>query len=239
MKRPVSCVFAEAGLNRGPRGRPAAMPRVVSATTHPGGALLFSGAPSSSALTLRWGKSPSSWDRAPILVFPLMKGGHRRKTSRSARACVTSLVPALPPSRVDREAEAFRGRSAVLSPRLSSRIQVPKSEKHRASRPPWFFALVPRTCVAGSPTDPPAPGLLLRGHLPRRCSRSLSLPHLPPCLPRLPCPRRLGHRRRAQPVCPAAADVGAVPQKQSRFHARRPAGTPHGCPLPAESSPGS
>lgn len=130
-------------------------------------------------------------------AFTLMKGGRRRMTPRSAGARVTYLAPAPPPRRVDRQAEAFRGRPAVLSPRLSSWIRVPKSEKRRASGPPWFLGLVPGTCVAGPPTDPPAPGLLLRGHLPA------AVPALPP--PPAPAPPA------SPPACPAwvPADVPA------------------------------
>lgn len=55
VRRLVSGVLAEAGPNRGPGGRPAAMPRGARATARPG---LFSGAHSSSVLPLEWGRPP-------------------------------------------------------------------------------------------------------------------------------------------------------------------------------------
>lgn len=128
-------------------------------------------------------------------AFLLVQGGRRRTKSRSAgRMSRPSPRPAARPR--------GPGRGGVPRPGSGSQpkaFQLDPGSYEREARG-FRASLVlcpgPRMCVAGPPTDPPAPGLPLRGHLPR----ALSPPHLPPRLPRLLCLGGLGRRRRAQPA---------------------------------------
>lgn len=175
------------------------------------------------------GEAPSSWDRALIPVPPQRScwcraaAGGRRPGAPGA--CHVPR-PAQPPGRGDLDAEAFRGRAAVPSPRLSSWTQVPTSEKHGASGPPWFFVLAPGRVWRVPPRTPQHQGCPCGA-----TSHALSLPHTscPACLASCVSAAWVAvdvpSRRRS---CPPEAEP---PPRTRRSGASR------GSPPPAQSGP--
>lgn len=164
-------------------------------------------------------------DSCSPTAFLLVQGGRRRTTSRSAgRMSRPSPRPAA--GRGDLDAEAFRGRAAVPSPRLSSWTQVPTSEKHGASGPPWFFVLAPGRVWRVPPRTPRHQGCSCGA-----TSHALSLPHTsrPACLASCVSAAWVAvdvpSRRRS---CPPEAE----PPPRTRR-----SGASHGSPPPAQSGP--
>lgn len=163
-------------------------------------------------------------DSCSPTAFLLVQGGRRRTTSRSAgRMSRPSPRPAARPR--------GPGRGGVPRPGSGSQpkaFQLDPGSYEREARG-FRASLVlcpgPRTCVAGPPTDPPAPGLPLRGHLPRALPHTSRPACLASCVSAAWVAVDVPSRRRS---CPPEAEP---PPRTRRSGASR------GSPPPAQSGP--